>query len=90
MGTVFSIARLGADQQRPVGIRGKGLCLFKPEDVTKFFEQVDCCGVHHSSRAEGVLAKEAGEAVGNFAFLPEGSVEEVVFLTCELIHHQSM
>jgi hypothetical protein len=37
-----------------------------------------------------VFAEKAGEAVGNFAFLPEGSVKEVVFLTCELVHDNSV
>lgn len=64
--------------------------LFFSHDVSKFFKEANSGGVHLTPGAEGVFAEIAGEAIGNFAFLPKGSVKEVVFLTCELIDHNSM
>ena len=60
------------------------------KNVTEFFEKSHGGGVHLTPGAKGVLAEKAGEAVGNFAFLPEGSIKEVVFLTRKLIDHNGM
>lgn len=56
------------------------------KNVTEFFEKSHGGGVHLTPGAKGVLAEKAGEAVGNFTFLQEGSAREVMFLPGELVH----